>query len=819
MKGTKIFTLVLVLAISGFFSFAQKKAFVGATATQLAREWTRAMLTGNGNMGGIMFGDPYAETIIINHCKLYLPMGSREIVPNLGGDMSKLKKTGLEAGINSPAIVHKKVLEKTGHKIVNTDPFHPAFFLKMNMKPDSASNYLLTENFETGEIVAKWSDREGEWQRKLFISRADDVAVMTLKGPCGKVNCNFQMEINHELIETSIVTEKGFISAHNVYKKGKGGYDCAIRIITDKGTVIPTADGVSVENADEIVLLMQVRTWRTPIPKELSESWAFSPQNPAFSSGYKTNYLAEIKTHLRSLSDSYENLLKPHVKLHSELFSRVKLNLGATDTDRQKPTEQLLTEAAVKNQTSLALMERIYDACRYLTICSSGTHPSNLQGIWTGTWSPAWSGDYTVDSNLQLEIQSLMSCNMPELMNSFFNLVDSWLPDCRLNAKKFYGCRGAVSNARASSVCLLLHWGQWPGEQLISCLGWLAHFYYDYYQFTGDREFLKNRAVPLMKEVALFYEDLLAGTEDENGKFRFFISYSPEHKLWANSTFDIAVAKAIYTYLIKACSELHIENGQIKKWKKLRDKLPSYLLNSHGGLQEWAWKGADEDYNQRHHSHFLPLYQFCEFDPERTPELWKASQIAFDDKVNGWFRLAQGSNSNHITHGMVNQGQCAARLGRSDIVYETLDRMAARKYIYPSFMMSYWPGYKGFGFDPVGCIPDNINNALAFMWEKTLDVLPALPEQWPKGSLEGILLRNQVKLDRLAWNKLGKYIEIALTSEIEQNITMRFPLGCMVDFIAINDFSVKVLKLPERENCYDICLPEKRKINLKIKLK
>ena len=37
--------------------------------------------------------------------------------------------------------------------------------------------------------------------------------------------------------------------------------------------------------------------------------------------------------------------------------------------------------------------------------------------------------------------------------------------------------------------------------------GWLASFYYDYYLFTGDEEFLRSRAIPFMKEVALFYED------------------------------------------------------------------------------------------------------------------------------------------------------------------------------------------------------------------------------------------------------------------------------------------------------------------------
>jgi hypothetical protein len=458
----------------------------------------------------------------------------------------------------------------------------------------------------------------------------------------------------------------------------------------------------------------------------------------------------------------------------------------------------------------------MYDACRYLTICSSGERPANLQGIWTGTWSPAWSGDYTLDSNIQLEIQSLMSCNMPELMESYFQLVESWMPDCRLNARKFYGCRGAMSNARASNVCLLLHWGRWPGEQLISCLGWMAHFFYDYYQFTGDREFLEKRAVPLMKEVALFYEDLLAGTEDKNGKYRFFIGYSPEHRLSANTTFDIGVARAMLNYLIKSCETLSIESENIPKWKAMLAKMPPYLINEAGGLQEWSWSGVGEDYNQRHHSHFLPLYQFCEFDRDRDPEMWKANEIAFQGKVDGWLHLKKGSNSNHITHGMMNQGQCAARLGRSDIVHEVLSRMTTKQYVYPSFMISYWPGHKGFGFDPVGTIPDVLNNSLVFCWEGTLDIIPALPKQWPKGSISGVLARGQIKIDRLAWDVPAGKIDLSLTSGTRQTITLRLPPSCRIESAKV--ISGEALTKPDsaKPDYYTLFLPARKTCRLQI---
>ena len=204
-------------------------------------------------------------------------------------------------------------------------------------------------------------------------------------------------------------------------------------------------------------------------------------------------------------------------------------------------------------------------------------------------------------------------------------------------------------------------------------------------------------------------------------------------------------------------------------------KMPPYLINKSGELQEWSWPGMGEKYNHRHHSHLLPLYQYCEFDREKTPELWKASELAFEQKVKNWLHLEKGADSTHITHGMMNQGQCAARLGRSDIVYEVISRMVTRKYVYPGFMIAYWPGPGGFGFDPVGTLPDVLNNSLAFAWNGTLELLPALPKEWPKGSIKGIAARGQLKIDELVWDIEAGKVSLKVTSGCEQNITIRLP--------------------------------------------
>ena len=57
--------------------------------------------------------------------------------------------------------------------------------------------------------------------------------------------------------------------------------------------------------------------------------------------------------------------------------------------------------------------------------------------------------------------------------------------------------------------------------------GWLAQLFFDYWLYTGDNDFLAKRTVPLLKEIALFYEDFLF--EGNDGKLMFSPSLSPEN--------------------------------------------------------------------------------------------------------------------------------------------------------------------------------------------------------------------------------------------------------------------------------------------------
>lgn len=774
---TIIFACALLSPLAFSTSPTIEPAHSASVHTPITNENAR-FLSGNGNLGIMMKGNPYTDFLIATG-KFYLPMGNKEIMPDLSGYKDELKKLGLDAGQNGPAVVHRKILEITNQVLVNTDPLHPLFFLHANL-PESPQyeNYTMTQNFQTGELKATWSDDKGDWSRQAFVSRADEAIVLKISGPKGKLDCTLKLDINHPLIDTQQEITTSTMTAHNTYLKGKGGYDISLKIIPKGGKTEVLNDSLSISEADEVLIIAQAQRWRTPLTKEESEAWITSPENPIYTNNI-TDYRPILKNQVEKLPYDYDKLLARHIPKHQKLYNAISLNLNSGKESKES-SESLLQKAIDEKKVSNALVERLYNACRYLIICSSGKTPPNLQGIWTNTWSPAWSGDYTLDSNIQQGVNSIMSSNMLELMESYFNLIESWIPDWRLNAQKVFGFRGVVSNARASDTCLLLHWGgEWPGEHAgIALAGWMLSYFYDYYLYTGDKDFLEKRFFPLAKEIALFYEDFLTGTENENGKYRFYMGYSPEHGLTANTTFDISSAKYTLTTLLQAAELLNYENNQdIQTWKSLLAKMPPYLINSKGQLQEWAWFGAGESPNQRHHSHLISLYQFHEFDREKTPELWKAAEQAHRLKEKHFLRNEINPDSSRITHGMMDQGECAAKLGRGDVIHNILTRMTVDNYVYPSFMISYWPKLNGYGFDPVGNTPGIINKSLLQSRNGILDILPALPEQWKQGSVKGMTLAGQLTVNELKWDMEKGNIYLEITSALDQKITLRLPEG------------------------------------------
>ncbi len=778
----------------------------GAASTSFARDWPGAFITGNGTMGAMVMGAntaatpprPQEDTLFFSHSRLFLPVGTREVVPKLGDALAQLRQLIRTRGYGPAFTATYAAAQQQGYPgLMYADPFLPAFEFKLKMPAaGTPRDYLRTEDFSTGEVAIRWADDAGSYIRKLFISRADNLAVLWIgpdatpanTAPAGKppkISCElwippipgipvrtFQLNnpaaapadgAANTLIQASADVDASGITLHSQYREGQGaGYDAAVRIIADGGTA-DTAEGhISVKDAAGILVFLRLEPFG-----EIT-----------------SNSDRQLRQSLDEIAPRYDQLLAAHVKIHGELFNRVGLDLAA-GADRKRTTDALLARANGKKLTlPPALLEKLYDGARYELLCATGTRPPNLQGLWAASWAPPASlaGDYGFNSSFHLALASTLSGNMPELLTSTFHFADDNLADWQLNAKNLFNARGILVPLHQSASGKMLLWSdRQPGGLCWTAGGaLLAHWYYDYYLFTGDRQFLAQTAVPFMRQVATFYEDFLF--VDATGKYRFSPSYSTDNAAGDNAALDIMAATELLTNLSAACRDLHIEPESVARWQVMLPRMPTLLIAPSGELQEWALPGVMNKANQRHIPHLYGVYPGRQLDPQTTPELWQAARAAYETRLNQWFRPLTSANDTNPQpiQDRLQMGLCAARFGDGVQVGEILTRIAARN-TYPSMMTQRYEDGKTFVADAAGALPEMLNAALLDSRPGRIDLLPALPPGLPAGEIRGLAARSaqpetgggQITVNSLKWSRTA--IDVELTSSIDQTISLHLP--------------------------------------------
>jgi hypothetical protein len=136
-----------------------------------------------------------------------------------------------------------------------------------------------------------------------------------------------------------------------------------------------------------------------------------------------------------------------------------------------------------------------------------------------------------------------------------------------------------------------------------------------------------------------------------------------------------------------------------------------------------------------------------------------------------------------------------ARLGRGNDVWSFLTAMAAGEVFHLSLVPSHYDDLDVFNVDASGGIPSVVNNCLVFGLPGRLDLLPALPDALPKGSMYGILARGQITVDELTWDLPGGTVTAQLASAQQQRVALAVPPGADSSVITMNGSAVPVTQL------------------------
>ncbi|KAH1230975.1 Alpha-L-fucosidase 2 [Glycine max] len=386
------------------------------------------------------------------------------------------------------------------------------------------------------------------------------------------------------------------------------------------------------------------------------------------------------------------------------------------------------------------------------------------------------SGAPHLNINLQMNYWPSLACNLHECQEPLFDFISSLSVIGKKTAKVNYEANGWVAHQvsdiwgktspdRGEAV-----WALWPMGG-----AWLCTHLWEHYIYTMDKDFLKNKAYPLLEGCTTFLLDWLI--EGRGGLLETNPSTSPEHMFTApdgktasvsySSTMDISIIKEVFSMIISAAEVLGRHNDTIiKRVTKYQSKLPPTKVARDGSIMEWAEDFVDPDVHHRHVSHLFGLFPGHTISVEKTPDLCKAVEVSLikrGDDGPGWSTTWKASLWAHL-----HNSEHAYRMIKHLIVLVEPDHERDFEGGLYSNLFTAHPPFQidaNFGFS--GAIAEMLVQSTT----KDLYLLPALPrDKWANGCVKGLKARGGVTVN-ICW-KEGDLLEFGLWTE-NQNSQLR----------------------------------------------
>ncbi len=451
----------------------------------------------------------------------------------------------------------------------------------------------------------------------------------------------------------------------------------------------------------------------------------------------------------KAVAKGYDNLLQEHYDDYSSLFKRVSLNINnATIGEDKIPVNERLAKYR-KGQKDFYLEELYYQFGRYLLIASSrpGNMPANLQGVWHNNVDGPWRVDYHNNINLQMNYWLACQTNLQECELPLFDFIRGLIKPGTVTAKSYFGTRGWTTSVSGnifgfttplSSEDMSWNFSPFAGP-------WLATHVWDYYDYTRDRNFLSTTGYDIIKGSADFAADYLWHRAD--GVYTAAPSTSPEHgPIDEGATFAHAVIREILLDAIEASKVLGKDAKDRKVWEDALTHLAPYKVGRYGQLMEWSRDIDDPKDEHRHVNQLFGLHPGRTISPVTTPDLAKASRVVLEHrgdgatgwsmgwKLNQWARLHDGNHAYKLYGNLLKNG--------------TLDNL--------------WDTHAPFQIDGNFGGTAGVTEMLMQSHMGFIHLLPALPDAWQSGDIEGLRAKGNFNVD-IHWRE-GKLDNAIITS-------------------------------------------------------